>query len=62
MDEFRIDYAITRRRDGEGDFTEIGFGSTPASSTVDGALYTVQSTVQNRQWETSGDMPDPDAV
>lgn len=57
--EFRIDYTIHRRRSGENDFVEIGFGSTPAEGSVDAALYFAESAIQNREWETSGDMPDP---
>jgi hypothetical protein len=59
MDEFRIDYTITRRRAGEADFTEIGFGSSGTWSDVDQAVHIVSSEVQSRSWETSSDMPDP---
>ena len=31
-------------------------------SDVDAALYAIQSDVQNRSWETEGDMPDPSEV
>lgn len=62
MDEFRITYTIERRRPGDDDFTEIGFSSTGAHGTVDGALYNAQSDIQNRQWETSPGMPDPAEV
>jgi len=58
--EFRISYVIERRMPGEGDFAEIGFGSSGAWGDIDGALYTVQSDIQNRQWETTDGMPDPD--
>lgn len=61
-DQFRITYSIERKRPGDADFTEIGFGSTSAANTVDGALYTVQSDVQNRLWETSAGMPEPEDV
>ena len=61
--EFRIEFTIMRRRDGEEDFTEIGFGSSGAWSEVDQAMYMASSTVQNREWETSPGMPEPrDAV
>lgn len=59
MTEYRIEFAITRREDGEADFTEIGFGSTAAESSVDQAAHMLQSAVQNREWETSLGMPDP---
>ncbi len=61
-DEFRIEFSITRRRDGEADFAEVGFGSSGAWQDVAGALYDVQSIVENRQWETSPGMPDPDEL
>ena len=61
MPEFRITYTI-ERRDSAGAFTEIGFGSSAGDSTLDAALYHVQSDIQNRQWETSPGMPDPDEV
>jgi hypothetical protein len=60
--KFRITYSIERRQPGDADFTEIGFGSTSANNTVDGALYAVQSDVQNRQWETREGMPEPEDV
>lgn len=60
--EYRIDYAITRRGPGDEDFKEIGFGSTVGAATVNAAVYDVESDIQNRLWETSGDMPDPSAV
>jgi hypothetical protein len=61
-DEFRIEYTITRRRAGqdEDDFTEIGFGSSGAWSTIDQCAHRVTSAVQNKEWETSESMPDPD--
>jgi len=60
--EYRIDYTITRRRDGEGDFTEVGFGSSGAWEKIDAAAYAMESDIQNRMWETSAGMPDPDAL
>jgi hypothetical protein len=59
--EFRITYTI-ERRDSNGDWAEIGFGSSAGDATLDAALYHVQSDIQNRQWETSGDMPEPEEV
>jgi hypothetical protein len=60
--EFRIDYTINRRQPGEDDFTEIGFGSSGASGSVADAAYQMESEIQNRRWETSAGMPDPDDV
>lgn len=62
MDYFRIDYTISRCRPGEDGYTEIGFGGTGGEGTVEDALYFVQSVIQNRQWETSPGMPDPEEV
>ncbi|MDG4791960.1 hypothetical protein O7626_39800 [Micromonospora sp. WMMD1102] len=57
--EYRITYTIERRERGASDFTEIGFGSSHATGTVDAAAYDVESQIQNRQWETGDGMPDP---
>jgi hypothetical protein len=59
---FRIDYTITYRGPDDDDFREIGFGSTGGWATVDAAAYEMESNIQRREWETSGDMPDPSAV
>lgn len=59
--EYRIDYTITRREDGE-DFTEIGFGSSGAWETVGAAEHAMASDIENRQWETKPGMPDPESV
>lgn len=58
--EFRIEYTIQRCDDGGDEFYDIGFGSSGGWSNIDAALYAVGSDVQNRLWETEGDMPDPD--
>jgi hypothetical protein len=60
--EYRIDFTITRRRDGDEDFTEVGFGSSGAWGSVGAAAYEMESIVQNRMWETSDGMPDPDSL
>jgi hypothetical protein len=60
--EYRIDYTISRRGPGDDDFKEIGFGGSCGAATVNAAAYDVKSDIQNRNWETSGDMPDPSAV
>jgi hypothetical protein len=60
--EYRIEYTITRRRGGEADFTEIGFGSSGAWSDVDQCAHILSSSIQNRQWETEAGMPAPREV
>lgn len=62
MSDYRIEYTILRADDDSDDFEEIGFGSSGTWSDVDAALYAIQSDVQNRSWETEGDMPDPSEV
>lgn len=62
MAEFRITYTIERRAGDGGDFTEIGFGSSSAAGSVDSAAYDVQAQIENRVWETTGDMPEPEQV
>lgn len=61
-DYYRIDYSITRRLDGEGGFTEIGFGSSGDRSDLGHCVHDIQLLVQHRQWETTDGMPDPDDV
>ena len=60
--EYRLNYVIERRQPGEDDFAEIGFGSSGVWNDVDAALYSAESDIQNRQWETTDGMPDPDEV
>lgn len=60
--EYRIDFTIIRRRDGEDDFTEIGFGSSGAWDDPAQAAYMLGSDVEHYRWETSAGMPDPDSV
>ncbi len=62
MPEYRIDFTIQRRAAGDEDFTDIGFGSSGGCGDVNAAAYEVESIIQNRQWETSGDMPEPEEV
>ena len=62
MTDYRIEFSIQRRADGEDDFAEVGFGSSGAEGTVDQAAYMVESVVQNRAWETNPGMPDPDSL
>jgi hypothetical protein len=60
--EYRIDFTITRREDGDDDFTEIGFGSSGAWSTPAQAAHMLASDMDHCQWETSPGMPDPESV
>ncbi len=62
MTQYRIDFTITRRLPGEDDYTEIGFGSSGAASTVEHAAHLLQSGIENGEWETDPGMPDPDEV
>lgn len=62
MPECRIDFAITYRGPDDEDFTEIGFGSSGARSSLAEAAYEVESIIQNGLWETSAGMPDPESV
>ena len=60
--EYRIEFAIQRRLDGEEDFTEIGFGTSGAHSNLDAAAYAIESDLGNGQWETEAGQPRPDDV
>jgi len=60
--EYRVEYQITRRLPGEDDFTEIGFGSSGAWSSIDMCVHIVGSAVQNGEWETEPGMPLPKEV
>ena len=59
MAEYRIEFSIQRARGDDGDFKEIGFGSSGTCGTIRDAAYAVESLVQNGEWETSKGMPDP---
>lgn len=60
--EYRVEFSITRRLDGEDDFTEIGFGSSGAWSSIDQADHMASSAIGSREWETLPGMPDPREV
>lgn len=62
MTDYRIEYSIQRRGDGDDDFTEIGFGSSGSWGTVTHAAHMLESDVEHRRWETSPGMPDPDSL
>jgi hypothetical protein len=59
---YRIDYTITRRRPGDDDFTEIGFGSSNAWSDLRQCAHMVAADIDNGGWETGLGMPDPGDV
>lgn len=59
MSKYRITYSIERLAP-DDDYEEIGFGTSFSHQTVDAALYDVESFIQNRQWETTEGMPDPE--
>lgn len=63
-DEFRIEFTITRRRAGQGedDFTEVGFGSSGAWNDLRQCAHMIASAIDNREWETSPGMPDPEEL
>lgn len=61
MSEYRITYSI-ERLGADGDYEEIGFGSSCSHGTIDMALYNVESDVMNRNWETTEGMPEPEEV
>ena len=60
--EYRIEFQIQRRRDGEDDFTEIGFGSSGACSDLDACTHWIGSGVADGEWETEAGQPDPSDV
>lgn len=62
MTDYRIEYSIQRRRHGEDDFTEIGFGSSASWNSPTQAAHMLTSDVEHGQWETAPGMPDPDEV
>lgn len=55
MNEYRIDFQVMRRKPGEEDFTEYGFGSTWASNTIDEAAHDVLSALQNNEWDVTNE-------
>lgn len=62
MADYRIEFSLQRREEGDGDYTEIGFGSSGSCASPADAAYAVESNVQNRMWETSPGMPEPEEV
>lgn len=60
--DYEIVYTLHRRRPGEEDLVEIGFGSSGTWSTPDECAHMMLSAVQNYDWETEAGMPDPDEI
>lgn len=51
MTDYRIDFSIMKREDGEEDFTEFAFGSTMSSSTILEAGFDAHAGIQNEEWD-----------
>lgn len=60
--QYRIEYQLQRRIEGEADYTEIGFGSSGGWGDIDAAAYAIESDIQNRSWETEPGHPEPKEV
>jgi hypothetical protein len=60
--EYRIEFTIQRCTPGEEDFTDIGFGSSGAESSIDQCAHMLSSALQNGEWETEAGMPEPGEV
>lgn len=62
MSEYRIEYSIQRKTTDDDDFVEVGFGSSGTWDDIDTALHSAGSDIQNHNWETTPEMPDPSEV
>lgn len=51
MTEYRIDFSILAREEGEEDFTEIGSGSTCSAGRIDSCAFDVMAQIQNGEWD-----------
>lgn len=51
MTDYRIDFSIMKREAGEEDFTELGFGSTASSSTIQEAGFDAYAAIRNDEWD-----------
>ena len=60
--EYRIEYALQRREEGDDDFTEIGFGSSGEWGSLNQCAHRLDSAVSNGEWETEPGQPDPDTI
>lgn len=59
---YRIDYSIKRQREGDDDFTEIGFGSSGGWHTIAGASHWTASALETYDWETEPGQPEPEEI
>lgn len=62
MYEYRIEYQIMRSTGEDGDFEEIGFGSSGTWDHIADAEHWMGSGIENREWETTEGQPDPKSV
>lgn len=62
MADYRIEFTITCREPGDGDFAEVGFGSSGAWPDIDAACHDASTIIACRQWETSPGMPAPESL
>lgn len=59
---YRIEYSLQRADSWDGEFVEVGFGSSAACDSPDDAAYVIGAQVTHNEWETHPGMPDPDAL
>lgn len=57
-ERYRIDFSIQRAEDGSEEYVEIGFGGSTDESTIDAALYSIESIIQRREYDKSFGAPD----
>ena len=62
MAEYRIEYSLQRAEEDDGEFTEIGFGSSGSWGSLNEACHMLTSAVTNYGWETTAEHPDPDDI
>lgn len=62
MSTYRVEFSIQRRIRDEEDFEEVGFGSTGSHKSIGDCEWEVGSMLQNRIWETTDGMPEPEEV
>ena len=60
--EYIVEYTIYRRRPGDDEAAEIGFGSSGAWSTIDACAHMVSTDLGSGAWEFEDDHPHPDDV
>lgn len=57
MTEYRIEFAIQRKRDEDEDFVEVGFGSSGTWDDIDSAEHAMGSLISCREWENYPTQP-----